>query len=304
MMFTRLRAWRAPVVCLATLLLSISVVSGQVPSGSTTGTAKGFIWKFEREGRVGWLVGSLHLLTPDFYPLPDRMERAFARADTLVEEIDMNEATGIEFTTMVLSKAMYPIGTTLSGQVSKETYKMLGDWLGRAGLGVEAFQQMKPWMVALTVQTLALQRIGFDPAFGIDKHFQDATAKSGKRFIALETAAEQIEFLDRLSPKTQDSMLRESIETADAEQAEIKAIAAAWRVGDAAAVERIALTSLKDAPEVYQSLLVDRNRRWVPKIEACVEGRSCFVVVGAAHLVGPEGLVALLKQRGYTLEQQ
>ena len=74
-------------------------------------------------------------------------------------------------------------------------------------------------MVSLTVQTLALQRIGFDPAFGIDKHFQDAAAKAGKRFMALETAREQIEFLDRLSPKTQDLMLRESIESADAEQA-------------------------------------------------------------------------------------
>ena len=163
---------------------------------------------------------------------------------------------------------------------------------------------MKPWMVSLTIQTLALQRIGFDPAFGIDKHFQDAASKAGKRFLALETAAEQIEFLDRLSPKMQDQMLRESIESADAEQAEIKAIAAAWRAGDAAAVERLALESLKDAQEVYQSLLVDRNRRWLPKIESCVQGRSCFVVVGAAHLVGSEGLVALLKQRGYTVEQQ
>jgi uncharacterized protein YbaP (TraB family) len=221
-----------------------------------------------------------------------------------VEEIDVEEAASPTFIALVLSKGMYPSGMTLESQLSKETFTRVSNWFTAAGVGIAPFRQMKPWMVAITVQTLALQRLGFDPEHGIDKHFFDASKQAGKQFIALETAAEQIDFLDRLSPKTQDIMLRESVDSADAELTEIKDIAAAWRAGDGAAVERTMLKGYDDAPEVYQTLLVDRNRRWMPKIESCLQTRSCFVVVGAAHLVGKEGLVALLKQRGYAVEQQ
>ena len=216
----------------------------------------------------------------------------------------MAEASSPAFIATVLSKAMYPSGTTLASQLSPETYKALTTWAGTVGLPMAAIEQLKPWMVSLTLQTMALQKIGFDPEFGIDKHFSDAAKKAGTPFLALETAAEQIDFLDRLSPRTQDMMLREGMESLDAELAEIKALVNAWRTGNAAAVERVALESLKDAPEVYQSLLADRNKRWMPVIETCVQTRRCFIVVGAAHLVGPDGLVTLLKQRGYRVEQR
>jgi hypothetical protein len=159
-------------------------------------------------------------------------------------------------------------------------------------------------MIALTLQTLALQRLGFDPALGLDRHFRDASIETGKGFIALETAAEQIDFLDALSPRTQDLMLRESIETSDTNMSEITTIANAWRDGDVETVEQYALGTLADAPEVYRSLLVDRNHRWMPAIESCVRTRRCFIVVGAAHLVGPDGLVTLLRDQGYTVSQQ
>ena len=305
-MATPSRPIRLAAAALAALLTaSAAVATAQVAErAARQSTDKGFIWKVERDGRTGWVVGSLHLATPDFYPLPAPMAAAFARADTLVEEIDVEDAASPAFVAVVLSKGLFPSGTTLESQLSKDTFTRVSNWFTAAGLGIAPFQQMKPWMVAITVQTLALQRLGFDPEHGIDKHYFDASKQAGKRFMALETAAEQIDFLDRLSPKTQDVMLRESVDSADAELSEIKEIAAAWRAGDGAAVERIMLKGYDDAPEVYQTLLVDRNRRWMPKIESCLQTRSCFVVVGAAHLVGKEGLVALLKQKGYTVEQQ
>lgn len=298
------RPVRAALVSIAALLLCSTGLAGQAaPAAPQTAAGKGFIWKVERNGRTGWLVGSLHLGTPDLYPLPAAMEQAFTRADVLVEEIDMDEAAAPEFASLVLSKALYPSGTTLSSQISKETYDRANEWLTKAGLGMAMFQQMKPWMVSITIQTLALQRLGFDPSHGIDKHFRDAATKSGKAFQALETAAEQIDYLDKLSPATQDVMLRESLQGVETEQAEIKALATAWRAGDAATVERIALAGFNDAPEVYRTLLTDRNRRWMPALESCMQTRSCFVVVGAAHLVGPDGLIALIKARGYKVEQ-
>jgi len=297
----------AALVCVSTvpsLAQSLATVA-RPPAAQSQGTSKGLIWKAERDGKQVWLVGSMHLLTPDFYPLPASMEQAFGKSDVLMEEIDMNEASNPQLAASILSKAMNPAGTTLSSQLSKETIAVVSTWLAKMGLSLDSLQMLKPWMVSITVQTLALQRMGFDPALGIDKHFQDAATKAGKQLQPLETALEQLSFLDGLSPKTQDLMLRESVQSADAEQSQIKSIAAAWRAGDVAAMERLALSDMKDAPEVYDVLLVSRNRRWVPKIEACMQSnRSCFVVVGAAHLVGRDGLVALLQQRGYSVVQQ
>jgi uncharacterized protein YbaP (TraB family) len=206
---------------------------------------------------------------------------------------------------MVISKALNPQGVTLASQLSRETIAAVTTWLAKVGIPFESLQVMKPWMVAITVQTLGLKQLGFDENLGIDKHFADAAKRANKPLEPFETALEQINFLDGLSAKTQDAMLRESVESNEKEQAEIKTIAAAWRAGDVATMERVALADMKDSPEVYETLLAGRNRRWIPKIEVCSRANaSCFVVVGAAHLVGPDGLLAQLKQRGFTVTQQ
>ena len=193
----------------------------------------------------------------------------------------------------------------MSSQISPETAAKLTPALPKFGLDIQSVQQFKPWMVSLMIDALRLQRMGFNPAFGIDKHFQDAAAKAGKQFQALETASEQISFLDGLSARTQELMLRESVESPDEEFTKtINALTTTWRAGDAAGLEKLALSDVKQAPEVYDSLIAGRNRQWIPKIDACVQARRCFVVVGAAHMVGKDGLVALLKQRGYALTQQ
>ncbi len=274
------------------------------PAAQSTGSARGFFWKVERDGRHAWLVGSMHLATPDFYPLPPALEKAFADSDVLMEELDLNEANDPAVAAAILQKALNPAGATLSSQLSRETVAVVTTFLAKRGMSLDALQAMKPWMVSMTVQVLALQQLGFDPKLGIDQHFQTAAVRARKRLQPLETALEQVSFLDGLSPKTQDLLLRESVESAESESSQITAIAAAWRAGDAATMERIALSDMNDAPEVYETLLAGRNRRWMPKIESCMQTNRCFVVVGAAHLLGSDGLIALLKARGYSVVQQ
>ena len=282
-------------------LASVSRAAQQAPQAP----ARGLLWKVERDGRQAWLVGSLHLLPAGFYPLPDSLERAFTASDVLMEEIDLDETANPATAAAILSKAMNPPGVTLSSQLSPESLAAVSGLLAKAGLPIATLERMKPWMVSMTLQALALQRIGFDPALGIDKHFADAAKRSRKPLLPLETVLEQIDFLDGLSAKTQDRMLRETVEALDTELTQVREIAAAWRAGDAAALERVTLAGMKDAPDVYETILAGRNRRWVPKIEGCMQTyRSCFVVVGAAHLIGADGVPTLLKARGYTVVQQ
>jgi len=303
----RLAVWCrvACVLVVAGVLAAPAIVLAQTAPGIAPATpGRGLIWKVERGGRSGWLVGSLHLLTADAYPLPPPSRPAFASADVLVEEADPAELSTPAAAMQVLAKSMYPAGVTLQSRVSTETFAMIAKRAERAGIPIERLQGFKPWMVALTLVGLELRRGGFDASLGLDKHFLDRAPGAGKKVRTLETALEQIDYLEGLSPQLQEALVASTFDGADTELAQIQRIAAAWKAGDPAPIERLLLSDMKGVEAVYETLLVGRNRRWVPQIEDCFAVQRCFVVVGAAHLVGPDGLVAMLRARGYTVRQE
>jgi uncharacterized protein YbaP (TraB family) len=103
----------------------------------------------------------------------------------------------------------------------------------------------------------------------------------------------------------QEEFLKSTMDDLDKEVSSIKEMAEAWGFGNVAAVEKFTLTGLKEAPDLYQRLLIERNHNWMPQVEACIKQNSgCFIVVGAAHLVGPDGLPTLLAKKGYKVSQQ
>jgi uncharacterized protein YbaP (TraB family) len=288
---------------LAGLLSAAALAGAQAPAPA--GANRGLIWKVQKGAQSGWLVGSLHLLTADAYPLPRALEAAFAASDVLVEEANPEELKSPAAAMQLAAKAMYPPGMTLQSQLSKETFDKIAKRAERIGLPIERLQGFKPWMVALTLVGLELQKGGFDPALGLDQHFLSRAPGAGKTVRTLETAMQQIDFLESLSPQLQEGLVSASLEGAETELAQVQRIAAAWKAGDTAPIERLLLTDMKSVDAaVYETLLVGRNRRWMPQIEECFAQSRCFIVVGAAHLVGPDGLVTMLEARGYTVTQQ
>jgi uncharacterized protein YbaP (TraB family) len=295
------RFWTS--LILAGLVSVSTLVQAQAPAA--TGVNRGLIWSVEKAGRSGWLAGSLHLLTADAYPLPPALDAAFAGADVLVEEANPEELKTPAAAMQLVAKAMYPPGMTLQSQVSKETFDKIAKRAEKIGLPIDRLQGFKPWMVALTLVGLELQKGGFDPGLGLDQHFLTRAAGAGKKVRTLETALEQIDFLEGLSPQLQEGLVTASLEGADTELAQVQKIASAWKAGDTGPIENLLLTDMKSVDAaVYETLLVGRNRRWVPQIDDCLSQQKCFVVVGAAHLVGPDGLVAMLRAKGYTVKQQ
>jgi len=288
------------VVCAAGL-----AAGSQSAAQTTPGASKSFLWRVETGSKVAYLAGSVHALSADAYPLSPAFERAFAASDTLVEEIDLAEAESLETAPALLARGIYLDGRRFDTSVSKETAALVGARLQAAGLPVELFQTMKPWMVMLTMAALEAQKAGLDAGLGLDKHFFDRAKDAGKPVIALETAASQIDRLDGMPESLQEQLLRSTIEELDTQRDSLTAIVSAWKRGDAASIEKTLLSSFKDYPAAYTSLIVERNRNWIPQIDVCLaRPRPCFVVVGAAHLVGPDGLLALLQRKGYRIQQQ
>jgi uncharacterized protein len=301
----RRRTVGALVACLlTTAAITAQTTQPRLPVLKTAPQGKGFIWKIERDGRVGWLVGSIHVLTRDHYPLPDAMEKAFMRSITLMEEVDQRELATPELVSLVQQKGFYQDNRSLESEVSKETFAAIRQRVEKLGLDIDRFQRMKPWMASLTLMAIEVQKGGFDSAHGVDRYFFEKAPRLGKKFRALETAAEQVGFLADLDTPMQEAMFREEAEGRDSELTQITAMANAWRRGDVPALERILLSTMTDAPKVYETVFAQRNRAWVPKIENCLADGHCFIVVGAGHLIGPDGLLVELKKRGYLVTQE
>jgi len=184
------------------------------------------------------------------------------------------------------------------------TYAALNKAAADGGAPVEALQRLKPWMIALTLEGLELHKAGFDPELGLDMHFYKLAKSGGKGVQGLETVDYQISRFDDMTMEQQDRLLSESIKEMTTERDSVTKLTDAWKTGDAAAVEKLVLADLKADPVLYQRLLVERNKNWLPKIDALFSRKThALVLVGAAHLVGSDGLLAMLKAKGYTLEQ-
>ena len=266
--------------------------------------AKTFAWKASGKSGAIYLIGSIHLMSESFYPLNPALEAAFTDSDLLVEEVDLAEMLDPTAQLSILSRGMLPSSQSLDKVVSPSTMALVQKAVGDLGAAAGPLMRFKPWMLAIALQGMELAKIGFNPALGLDQHFYEQAKAGGKSVQGLETVEFQISRFDDMTAEQQDRMLATTLKELATETAAVSKLGDAWKAGDVAAIERIALADLESEPLMYQRLLVERNKNWMPKIEALFARRGrALVVVGAAHLVGPDGLVAMLKAKGYTVEQ-
>jgi uncharacterized protein len=284
-------------------LLTCSLLAG----GASAQTGKKhFLWKVEGpKGGVVYLLGSMHVLTPEFYPLAPEIEKAFAASTTLVEEVDIDEMSDPVQMMSALAKAMLTDGRTLEQLIAPATFAEVKRRAEKAGLPMIALQRMKPWLAAITLMAPTLQAAGFRPELGIDQHFFDRAKKGGMKRQALETLSYQLDRFDQMPMKVQEELLKTTLADLDVQSGNIATLAKAWAAGDTKGLEVLMLGAFLESPEIYERLLVERNRNWIPTVDTCLEqNANCFIVVGAAHLVGPHGIPTLLQKKGYKVSQQ
>jgi uncharacterized protein YbaP (TraB family) len=294
--------------CLAAFWASISTVFAQAEvqsqPGSQPGQKKDFLWSIKSDKGTVYLLGSLHLLKADAYPLDKNIEAAYKDSRRVVFEADIDTVATPAFQARMLALGLYPEGQTLAQNISKETYALLEKKLAEVGLSIDQVSRFKPWLCALTVAALKLKRLGFDPEYGLDKYFFKKAKEDGKTKLFLETLDFQISLFTELRDVEAEALLRQTLKDLEVVETMLPDIVSAWQRGDAARFEADVLISFKDYPQIYDRLVTQRNRAWVATIEQLLaQGGTTLVVVGAGHLVGQDSLVQLLKDKKYTIEQ-
>ena len=265
------------------------------------------MWKVSSPTATVYLVGSLHLATPEMYPLPKEMEDAFAKADTLTVEVNTNKLDQQKLMSVMQTKGMYQGDETLSTNLKKETLQELQDECTKLGLPEAGIEKMKPWVVGLMLDVLALQKLGMDPSLGIDKHFLDLAAAKGKTIEELESADFQLDLLSSFDPKLQEENLLSTLDEMKNLKSDFNELTGAWIAGDGKTVEAEFDRQVKQHPEtaeVNQKLIFDRNGPMAQKVEAYLKGnKTVFVVAGCLHMVGDHGIVHILQDDKFTVEQ-
>ena len=271
---------------------------------STAAWSASPVWRVEANGRTLFLVGTIHVLRAKDYPLPSALEQAYAQATRLVFETDIDAGNNPEFTREMLAAVTLPANQQLQQLLNKDTLAELENHLRSRGMTLAQFESFKPAMIAITLTVQELQRLGVGD-LGVDRFYFEQAKRDGKMTLALETPQQQIGFIANMGKGLEDLMIRQTLEDIKTLDTQFEDMITSWRDGDTSTLEALFVTPMRDEFDpIYQQLLVERNRDWMPKLIEYLDTPDIeMVLVGSAHLLGEEGLLQMLQQRSYRVTQ-
>jgi len=281
-------------------ILATCLALTQAAAAGPAAPYRPFLWTVTSPTATVHLLGSIHLATPDIYPLDPRIETAFLAAGTLVLELPLDPATQVQAASRFAKAGIYPPGDTIDLHLDRSLLEALQQRLRRSGVSFSTVRSQRPWFVALMLSLGEMQRLGFRTELGVDLHLA-ARAQGQKRILGLETVDEQVAMFAGMSDTLQEQMLKDSLERLDGVGELLRRALALWRAGDAEGMYELLMAPMRgEFPEIYQRLVAERNRGMAAGIEGYLRGTGVtFVVVGSGHLGGPDGILPLLRARGY-----
>jgi uncharacterized protein YbaP (TraB family) len=271
---------------------------------STVAFAQTSVWKVSKNGKTLYLGGTVHVLPTDQYPLPKPFDRAFNDSDNLMFETPLPDPTDMVAASNMMSKMSYTNGDTLSKKLNRSTYEKLNKYLSSFGINAAQFDQFKPGFLIVMMSMLELKKANLSGE-GVDAYFMKKGREENKYISFFETADFQLSLLANMSNGNEDNFIKTSIKGNKNFAQKFERIVKYWRNGNEAGLQQVILEDSKNFDrKTYNALFKDRNHRWLPKIiQALSRTETTFILVGAGHLVGHDGVLALLKNKGYKIQQ-
>ena len=286
----------AKILIIAAIYIVASACSS-INSGDT------FLWRVDSDNTHIYLLGSIHVGSSGMYPLDYRIMTAYDDSRSVAFEVDMTKVDPMEMQKYV----MYTDGTLLSDKISAESYEKLSKVFDKYDMPAEAYRSMKPWVAAISAQQLIMNREGgYTGGQGIDEYFMAQAGKDSKEIRSLETIEYQMNLFEEFGEMS-DSFIQFTIDNSENTVGEVDKMIKAWKEGNKDALMGFINDSKSDYPEfegVFEKLIDVRNNNMTKKIEEWLtEERTIFVVVGAGHLIGENGIISQLEKTGkYDIE--
>lgn len=263
------------------------------------------LWELHGKHNTVYLLGSIHVLRPSDYPLAPAVLEAYGNSKAVLMEVDLDEIGSEQVQSEMIASATLPEGRTLPDVLGKDRYARASALARESGVDLSMFDQFAPWFAAEAISQLQLSQLGFKPESGVEMYFMEKARNDGKSVAGLETVHDQISLFQNMSLDTQAEYLLSSLEQAHDLPTEVDSMVRAWQRGDTQWFAEEMKSELGRDARLYDSVLSARNRKWLPKIEALLDGdKNYLVIVGTGHLVGRDSVIDLLKKDGIGAAQR
>jgi uncharacterized protein len=261
------------------------------------------LWHAKGEQGEVYLLGSVHVLPPNLHWQTPAINRALSRSDVFVFEVPQDAAALAQLSTLIQAQGYLPAGQTLRAQLHPLALSDYDAAIAASGLPPATVERERPWLAGLQLMFAQIAKLNFAAGNGVDSVLMEGATSHHRQTRYLETIAEQFALMapdDRaLEVQEFESSLKDLRDVA----ADLEPMVRAWSSGDQATLDKLINGDLDEFPQARKILLDDRNRRWVPQIEAMLKEKHVFfITVGAGHLTGPLGVPALLRAAGYRIE--
>lgn len=279
-------------------------------------TVKHFLWKVSDEDSFVWILGSVHFADSTFYPLDSVIETAFVHAEELAVEINISDdSVSSEISMQSMKQGMLPEGMYLQDVLPFEVWTKFDSICTSWKISSSVFRSFKPWLAATSLSAVAIERMGINPALGVDAVLLDRASMEGKVIVGLETADEQVNAVADTSDSDSAGIyyLKSTLREISELDSMVAKIILAWKTGDENLLRRV----MNDEDEnrnsseeeimnrLEEKVYTNRNVKMANSIaQFLTENRNVFVVIGAAHLALEKcNVIDLLRTRGFKIER-
>lgn len=275
---------------------------------ATQGPGSPAMWSLSDEDTTIYMFGTVHLLRPEVDWRFPAFDAALAEADTVVFEVDLFSEEGMKaYMSEFMPEGMYQDGRTLREVLNESDEAAIEAGMQAVNVPLDAFNTYEPWMVSVNLGSMQIIADGYDPNSGVEQVIHAEAVRAGKAFAFLEGLLDQLEVFDGMSEDAQIEMLYTTVLTLDSAGETVDHMVAEWADGDIAGLAALAASGEESSPaatEMYERLLVTRNRNWIPVIEGYLdEPGTFFIAAGSAHFAGPDSVILMLEEEGYTVER-
>lgn len=265
------------------------------------GGGDGSVWVVDgpNGGRL-FLCGTIHILREKDYPLAPAYEAAYMYSDKIVLELPPGAATSAELTNRMSQLGIYPADTSLEAHVSKETWEAVKKWAEKHKLNPAPLNRLRPWFLALMITSTEYAALDAKPDQGVDSFFEERAKQDGKPAEGLETVEFQIQLFASLSEKQQSELLDQTLGEISSVKQEFEKMIKAWKYGQLDELKEMLFREAEKYPDLMDLFLTNRNHAWMDRLEPMLKrGEKVMVLVGTAHLTSENGLIELMRKRGY-----
>ncbi len=290
---------------LLTLLVGFTACRRQAEPGPVDASqiSKGVVWVADREGQQGrlFLCGTIHILRQSDYPLALGYDIAYQHSGRLIFELPSGASSAPEFQTRLMELGQYPEGESLEASVGPEVWKNLKAWADTRSMALSQLNRFRPWLASLVITSTEYSALGAKADRGVDQHFEERAAEDRKPGEGLETVELQLQLFSKLTGRQQVEMLEQTLAEVSTLPQEYEKMISSWKEGELDALHALLTREAEKYPELMDLFINRRNHAWIGRLDALLKnGESAMILVGAGHLGGdPDGVLALLRQRGY-----